>query len=189
LTQINNILFETNKKFPEFTTVVDIAKEYGPGKTHENRPIYAIKISGKETQDPKEKPSILILSAHHCREIVTPEIGLYAIKTLTEGYKKDPKITKILNTYNVWVVPILNVDGLEYTWKVNNMWRKNRKPHRTGAIGVDLNRNYDLDWYKCGKKKFKIHLEGGSTAPRSEVVRMKNLIFFQVQRRRTFLRS
>jgi hypothetical protein len=75
LTQINNILFETNKKFPEFTSVVDIAKEYGPGKTHENRPIYAIKISGKETQDPKEKPSILILSAHHCREIVTPEIG------------------------------------------------------------------------------------------------------------------
>jgi carboxypeptidase T len=87
---------------------------------------------------------------------------------LTEGYKKDPKITKIVNNYNIWVVPILNVDGLEYTWKVNNMWRKNRKPHRTGAIGVDLNRNYDLDWYKCG----------GSTAPRSEVVRKRKLIFF-----------
>ena len=93
----------------------------------------------------------MILSAHHCREIVTPEIALYAIKQLTEEYKKNPAITKIVDNYNLWVVPILNVDGLEYTWKVNNMWRKNRKPHTSGPYGVDLNRNYDLDWYKCGK--------------------------------------
>ena len=55
LTQINQILMETNKKFPSFTKVVDIAKEFGPGKTYEGRPIYAIRISGKKNQKPKQK--------------------------------------------------------------------------------------------------------------------------------------
>lgn len=30
------------------------------------------------------------------------------------------------------------------------MWRKNRKPFPNRVFGVDLNRNYDLDWVKCG---------------------------------------
>eukprot|EP01080_Neovahlkampfia_damariscottae_P000683 gene683-8935_t len=158
LTQINQILMETNKKYSDFTKVVDIAKKYGPGKTYEGRPIYSIRISGKKNAKPKKKQSVLILSAHHCREIVTPEIALYAIKMLTEGYNKDPVVTKLVDTYNIWIVPILNVDGLEYAWKTNNMWRKNRKPNQGGSYGVDLNRNYDLDWYKCG----------GSTVPSSQ---------------------
>lgn len=29
------------------------------------------------------------------------------------------------------------------------MWRKNRKPLRNNLFGVDLNRNFDLDWYNC----------------------------------------
>ncbi len=39
------------------------------------------------------------------------------------------------------------MDGREYVFDVNRMWRKNRTPNAgTSCVGVDLNRNYDLLW-------------------------------------------
>lgn len=49
--------------------------------------------------------------------------------------------------------------GTEYVWTKSRMWRKNRRPESNGVVyGVDNNRNYDLDWEKCG----------GSSSPSSE---------------------
>lgn len=49
----------------------------------------------------------------------------------------------------IWVVPIVNPDGYEYSRNEDNWWRKNRAPvgtdacgQATDAIGTDLNRNY-----------------------------------------------
>lgn len=75
LEQINKFLFDTEKEYPEIAKVIDIAKEYGPGKTFEGRPIYAIKLSNNVTID-QDKPNVLILSAHHCREIVTRKLKM-----------------------------------------------------------------------------------------------------------------
>lgn len=155
---INKFLHDTEKQFPQIAKVIDIAKEYGPGKTHEGRPIYALKLSNNARVD-QDKPNVLILSAHHCREIVTPEIALKLIEKFTKEFNRDSLITKFINTYQIFIVPILNVDGLDYVWKVNRMWRKNRKPFPNRVFGVDLNRNYDLDWVKCG----------GSSQPSSDV--------------------
>jgi len=45
------------------------------------------------------------------------------------------------------VVPILNVDGYEYAWNSERLWRKNREPtDGSSCIGTDLNRNYDEHW-------------------------------------------
>jgi murein tripeptide amidase MpaA len=88
------------------------------------RPIYAIKIS-TSPNGVHDKPAVLILSAHHSREIVTPEIALTAIEQITTGYaQKIPMFTKFVEDYDIWIVPVLNVDGLEYVWTKNNMWRK-----------------------------------------------------------------
>ena len=49
----------------------------------------------------------------------------------------------------LWVIPIVNPDGYEFTRNENSWWRKNRRPLEvdqngkpTSAVGVDLNRNY-----------------------------------------------
>ena len=53
------------------------------------------------------------------------------------------------------VIPVLNPDGYVYTWTRDRMWRKNRNPRagrfgRRGCVGVDLNRNYDIEWGRNG---------------------------------------
>ncbi|NRA95730.1 MAG: carboxypeptidase regulatory-like domain-containing protein [Planctomycetes bacterium] len=99
----------------------------------------------------EDEPEVLFVACHHCREIVTPEIGLDIIGRLTTGYGSDPAITALVDQYEIWVAPVCNPDGLEYVWNVNNLWRKNRKDFGNGEFGVDLNRNYDLNWQSlCG---------------------------------------
>jgi len=160
LAAINQILRQTQVKYPQLARVLDIAKEFGPGKTHEGRPIFAIRFSNDTGVIGEEKPAILILSAHHCREIVTPEIALRIVEKFPELYNEgDSLVRKVIDRYQLFVVPILNVDGLEYVWSTNRLWRKNRKPTSTrNVFGIDLNRNYNLDWVRCG----------GSTNPSSE---------------------
>ncbi len=146
---------------PSLATVVDIAATYGPGATFEGRPILAIKISDNVGLD-EDEPAALFVSAHHCREIVTPEIALELIQTLLNGYGSDPAITAAVDGHEIWIIPVMNPDGLEYVWSTNNLWRKNRKPIPTGEFGVDLNRNYPVGWdLSCG----------GSTNPASETFR------------------
>lgn len=146
--------------YPTLARVVDIAQTYGPGATHEGRPIPAIVISD-DVQNPEDEPAVLIASCHHCREIVTPELALEIAAKLLSEYATDPQIQALVDAQEIWIVPVVNPDGLEYVWNVNNLWRKNRKPAGS-AIGIDLNRNYPLGWdASCG----------GSTNPGSSVYR------------------
>jgi hypothetical protein len=66
---------------------------------------------------------------------------------LLSGYKKDPSVTEILNDFDFYIVPVLNVDGYEYSVYKDRMWRKTRS---TGSpaycFGADPNRNFDSNW-------------------------------------------
>ncbi|KAI8870046.1 Zn-dependent exopeptidase [Ramicandelaber brevisporus] len=55
------------------------------------------------------------------------------------------------------MVPVMNVDGYEYTWTNSRLWRKNRR----STYGVDLNRNFPFHWGGSG----------ASTNPSSETYR------------------
>jgi hypothetical protein len=156
LTEMN----DTASSYPSIAMVVDLTSEYGTPPTYEGRHIYAMKISDSVFYD-QDEPTFLMVSCHHARELVTPEIALYAIDQFTSNYGIDPDITDFVNNYEIWICPVWNPDGYEYVFNVNNMWRKNRHPYY-GTFGVDLNRNYPFGWDSgCG----------GSTSPTSETYR------------------
>lgn len=161
LAAINASLNATASTFPTLAAVHDATASWGPGSTYEGRAINIIKISDNVGVD-EDEPEVLFVSCHHCREIVTPEIALDIIARLTTGYGNDPTITALVDQYEIWVAPVCNPDGLEYVWNVNNLWRKNRKDFGNGQFGVDLNRNYDLNWQA---------LCGASNSPSSNVYR------------------
>jgi hypothetical protein len=64
------------------------------------------------------------------------------------GYENDPQITAILDNVVVYIVPIVNPDGYEFSQlSGNRMWRKNRRNNPgSSCFGVDLNRNWDYGW-------------------------------------------
>jgi len=126
--------------------MIDLTTTYNVNATFEDRHLYAVKISDNVIND-EDEPTFLMVSCHHCREIVTPVIALDAINQLTSNYGSDPQITALVDEYEIWISPVWNPDGYEYVFNVDNMWRKNRRyiPDY-GSYGVDLNRNYPFGW-------------------------------------------
>lgn len=161
LSKIEDFLLETVRNYPDITQMVDMS-EYYPGKTYEGRTLPIIKISDN-AHTSEDEPRVLINSAHHAREIVTPQIAMDIITWLTSGYDNDTStIRSIVDSYEIFIAPVWNPDGYSYVWTDNNMWRKNRKPNQGGSYGVDQNRNYDLAWdSSCG----------GSSTPSSDTYR------------------
>lgn len=136
--EIYTYLKHVNDSYPNITHLVSI------GKSFEGRDIWAIKISDNASVDELE-PTILFNSMHHAREIMTPEVGIDIIDQLVENYDRDEKITNWVNSKQIWVIPMLNVDGNQKVWNGSTMWRKNTR----GGFGVDINRNYPYKWGTC----------------------------------------
>jgi carboxypeptidase T len=131
-------------------TFPSLVQEFSIGTSYQGRQIWAVKISDNVATDENE-PEVLFDCLHHAREHLTVEECLSIVSLLTKGYGTNPQITKIVNTREVFVVPMVNPDGGEYDIQGGSYhgWRKNRQPN-PDAIGTDLNRNYGYRWGCCG---------------------------------------
>jgi chitodextrinase len=124
-----------------------VAKVYDIGDSVEGRDIWAIRISDNPAVDEDDiEQSVLLVGCHHAREWISVEVSLYIAKYLTDNYATNPEIASLVDNQQIWIVPILNPDGYEYSLINNISWRKNRRDNGDGTIGVDLNRNYGYEW-------------------------------------------
>lgn len=78
----------------------------------------------------------------HAREWIGPAVMCFLMEKLLET-------GSVIDSFVVHIVPIVNLDGYEYTRKSDRMWRKNRQPG-TFCKGTDPNRNFDADWNGTG---------------------------------------
>ena len=133
-----------------------LIKRFPIGKTtQDKRTIYAVKISNnvKINQD---KPGISFNGCHHAGEVLGAEICTETIYYLLSNYKKDPEVTKWIDNYEIFIVPVVNVDGhYIITNNINPNWRKNTRDVNGNGVfddsdGVDINRNYDFNWAHGG---------------------------------------
>lgn len=140
-----------------------IATKFSLGQSYEGRPIWALKISDDVGRDEAE-PEVLFMSLAHAREWLSAEQNLHLAHLLTDNYRANPanvgnelerRVTNLVNSLEIYIVPMVNPDGAEYDI-VNpatgfKNWRKNRQPVGDGVQpGIDLNRNYGFMWGCCG---------------------------------------
>ncbi|XP_067849542.1 carboxypeptidase B2 [Heptranchias perlo] len=119
------------------------------GPSSEKRLIYVLKVF-KGTDSPKG--ALWIDCGIHAREWIAPAFCQWFMQYLIDT--RDKVITDILNSFEIYILPVWNVDGYEYTWTTNRFWRKNRSNHNKGrCIGTDLNRNWDVSWCGNGASK------------------------------------
>jgi len=119
------------------------------GKSREDRPVYALKISDNVSQDEGE-PGFLVCGMHHSREWISVEIPLALAEELLTNYDKSSAIKRLVDEREIWVVPVQNPDGFIYSTTEYKMWRKNRRDNGNGTMGVDPNRNYFYEWGGAG---------------------------------------
>lgn len=145
---------------PEVTSV---------GQSYEGRELLALKV-GKGSDH-----KILLTGAVHAREWIALEITYLVAEYLITNYKPEPTnqtercIKHLLDTREIWFIPMVNPDGHEYTVISNRNWRPSRKsytyeekfvicdvPNLSGGCrhipvepgtytGVDINRNFGTE--------------------------------------------
>ncbi len=129
----------------EDSIIAKIAKTYIIGSTHEKRDIWAVKISDNPFKDEHE-PAALIIGCLHAREWISVEVPLYIAQYLVDNYKSNQYVKDMIDNCEIWIVPVVNPDGYEYSRIYDRMWRKNRRDNEDGTFGVDLNRNFSKMW-------------------------------------------
>jgi len=126
----------------------DLASIFSIGKSTLGRDLWAVRLTkGARATQPSKKPGIVFLGTHHAREHLSTEVPLLLAKHLIDN-RTDPEIARLLETRDIYFVPMVNPDGVEYdiTGGKYHMHRKNMSNNSDGSIGVDLNRNYDWGW-------------------------------------------
>ncbi|OWK56229.1 Carboxypeptidase B2 [Lonchura striata] len=76
---------------------------------------------------------------------------MYHCRKAIHVRERDRTMTRLLEHFDFYIMPVINVDGYEYTWShpSNRLWRKSRSSHgNSKCIGTDMNRNFDAHW--CG---------------------------------------
>ena len=162
------------------TVIIRLAADYAglcelitlPHRTHEGRSTLALRIGRRPARRPwwdplrpfTAPPGVLFIHGVHARERGGPEIALGFAADLLYAYDRhqglqyggksfsEAQIRSIVDELNVFVVPLVNPDGLHFINQnpANFMWRKNRNPASSGGvagrIGVDVNRNFPFLW-------------------------------------------
>lgn len=135
----------------------DLMVRFQIGETTQfHRPIYAYRLSNAAAQV-HDRPAILFDGCHHADEVMGAEIVLSLMEKLVAGYGEDPLVTKWLDTLEIYLVPVVNVDGHTYVTSGHDpRWRKNARDVNGDGIvgvfpeGVDVNRGYSFNWAMGG---------------------------------------
>ena len=166
--------------YPSLCKLYDLQSRYGAPMTHDGFRIYALRISNAPDTD-QDKPNLVLSANTHANELAVIEVPLYAAERLLQAYGNDPQLTQLIDENQIWILPNLNPDGLEYTWNQNHLWRKNRRDNGDGTVGVDMNRNYPFFWSQCGSSSNTASNTYHGTGPASEPEIQALLMFAEVE--------
>lgn len=114
------------------------------GMSYQGRPMIAVKIGAKD--DSPQRPNVLFMATYHAREWAVTEMAMRLIKYLAAPPGTNPRVDSLVQARDIWILPVANPDGYEYTFTTDRLWRKTRSPQAGGAYGVDMNRNHRQNW-------------------------------------------
>ncbi|MBI2070386.1 MAG: zinc carboxypeptidase [Elusimicrobia bacterium] len=121
---------------------------FSAGSSLEGRALTVLRLnSTAKNLEPSDKPGIVFMGLHHAREHLSAEIPIMLANHLVSAYKENEEMRRLLDSRDVYIIPMVNPDGAEYDIEGDryHMWRKNRRDNG-GSMGVDLNRNYGHHW-------------------------------------------
>jgi carboxypeptidase T len=129
-----------------------LASLFSIGQSLQGRDIWCLRLNTTESGTQRSsKPGIAFLGTHHAREHLSTEVPLLLAKHLIENRGK-PEIAKLLASRDIYIIPMVNPDGVEYDVEDGKyrFQRKNMRDNGDGSLGVDLNRNYSYHWGEGG---------------------------------------
>lgn len=120
----------------------NIARVHKIGRSAGNRELLAIQITDNPHDDDDVrkpgKPMFKYVGNMHGNEVVGRQVLIYLIAYLLENYGQNHRVTRLVNTTDIYIMPSMNPDGFE----------KAKEGSCSGTVGrynydnVDLNRDF-----------------------------------------------
>jgi len=123
--ETTDMLSDFKVKYPDLVNVFSI------GKSVLGKDIWCIRITNEKNN--QAKLSCLIDGCIHGSEWEAGEACLHLAEYLLINFNANETITHILNSSEVYIVPLFNPDGRQIDYRFNEN-------------GIDLNRNFDIDF-------------------------------------------
>ena len=98
------------------------------GKSVHGRELWMVRITDNPDVQ-EDEPEVRYIAAMHGDEVVGKELSFNLIDLLTNSYGTDPRITQLVDTTEIWILPSMNPDGTAAGRRYN-------------ANNYDLNRNF-----------------------------------------------
>ncbi|XP_052799616.1 LOW QUALITY PROTEIN: carboxypeptidase D-like [Mya arenaria] len=115
-----------------------IAKLHSIGKSVQNRDLWAIEISDNVSTEEVGEPKFKYVGNMHGNEVISRQVLIYLIQYLLENYNKDERVTKLVNSVDIFIMPSMNPDGFERAVE----GQCDGVTGRANANNIDLNRNF-----------------------------------------------
>src|SRR4051794_29872248 len=132
----------------------DVMKLEQIGTSTLRKPIYALKMTANARATPDgSRDAILFSAINHAREWIAAETGR-RLPGWFAAHKNDPKIKELIQTRELWFLPIQNPDGYDFTFTCgtgtaqvscdyrttspnNRFWRKTLRDNNANGIYGD----------------------------------------------------
>ena len=105
--EMTRILHFYNSKYP------DITKLGSAGKSVQGRELWYMQITDKPNIIEDGEPMFKYVGNMHGDEVISRQVLLYLIEYLCENYNTDPRIKKLVDSTNIFILPSMNPDGFE----------------------------------------------------------------------------
>ena len=129
------------------STYANVSKLHSVGRSTENRQLWAVQISDKVNEIEPGEPMVKYVANMHGNEPVGRQLLIYLIEYLLVNYGQDDRVTHLLDSTNIFIMPSMNPDGFEMSEPGDCLGVTGRE----NANFVDLNRDFPDQFYSIDK--------------------------------------
>lgn len=158
-TQSDEVIEKLAAEFPNLAEIVELPRETHGYNLPDGTPLaghgqypsdpYTVKAIRIGADRDGSKTGVLLYSQEHAREWVTSLVALETAQRLLHNYGSDPTTTSLVDDLDIFIVPMINPDGVAYSLYDNRFQRDNMNvddcDYTTPTnAGIDLNRNFSV---------------------------------------------
>ncbi|KAL3057288.1 hypothetical protein OYC64_007716 [Pagothenia borchgrevinki] len=121
------------EKYPHLANLSSVGESVG------GRELWVMRITKDPSRDTPGRPKFKYVGNMHGDETVSRQVLVYLVEYLLAEYGEEPRITELVDTTDIYIMPSMNPDGFE---KSKEGDCDGQNGGRNNALNMDLNRSF-----------------------------------------------